>query len=64
MRLVQLNDKMINLDLVQFIERKASGHIWLSFSGGAKGSPDVPLDADESAKLWDYLQNQSQDMME
>ncbi len=64
MKLIQINNLMINFDLVTVIERKDSGHVWLYFGSGPKGTPDVPLNPEESTKLWDYLRNQSQDMME
>ena len=61
--LLKINDKIINMDRVGMIERKAGGSVWLHFEGRVKGSPDADFSIEESAKIWDYLAAKATDVM-
>jgi hypothetical protein len=62
--LLQINDRIINMDRVAVVRHMENGSVWINFQGPEKGSTDLTLTPDEGTKLWDYLLNQSQDLME
>lgn len=63
MKLLRINDRIINMDRVAVIRRHDSGAVWINFQGSEKGATDLKLTTDEGTKLWAYLQDQSQDLI-
>jgi len=61
--LLKLNNKIINTERFALVKRQANGLVYIDFQGSEKGSSDVTLSADESAKLWAYLRTVATDVI-
>ena len=61
--LLKLNNKIINTDRIAIVKRQKNGLVFIDFQGSEKGSSDVTLSGDESAKLWAYLRTVATDVM-